>query len=139
MSNEERAQELISIFNCENDKDIESFIKERAILFEKLGKSRTYLIFDEDEYLIKVTIAGVKETVKVKLAFKNAETAIKKVNESTTQTKLWTALQNPLFDGVAKAANSVGSLVGCSYGDVHNCYSTGSVSGNDNVGGLIGG
>ena len=49
MSDEEKAQELISIFNCEKDKDIENFLKERAILFEKLGKSRTYLIFDEDE------------------------------------------------------------------------------------------
>ena len=43
MSDEEKAQELISIFNCEKDKDIENFIRERAILFEKLGKSRTYL------------------------------------------------------------------------------------------------
>lgn len=54
MSNEEKAQELISIFNCEKDKDIESFIKERAILFEKLGKSRTYIIFDEDEEEFRV-------------------------------------------------------------------------------------
>ncbi len=54
MSDEEKAQELISIFNCEKDKDIENFIRERAILFEKLGKSRTYLIFDEDEEEFKV-------------------------------------------------------------------------------------
>jgi predicted GNAT family N-acyltransferase len=49
MSNEEKAQELISVFVCEKDKDIESFLKEKAILFEKLGKSRTYFIFNEDE------------------------------------------------------------------------------------------
>ncbi len=49
MSDEERAQELISIFVCEKDKDIESFLKEKAILFEKLGKSRTYIIINEDE------------------------------------------------------------------------------------------
>lgn len=49
MSNEEKAQELISIFICEKDKDVENFLKEKAILFEKLGKSRTYFIFDEDE------------------------------------------------------------------------------------------
>lgn len=54
MSDEKKAQELISIFNCEKDKDIENFIRERAILFEKLGKSRTYLIFDEDEEEFKV-------------------------------------------------------------------------------------
>jgi len=49
MSNEEKAHELISIFTCEKDRDIENFLKEKAILFEKLGKSRTYFIFDEDE------------------------------------------------------------------------------------------
>ena len=49
MSNEEKAQELISIFTCEKDRDIESFLKEKAILFEKLGKSRTYIIINEDE------------------------------------------------------------------------------------------
>jgi len=49
MSDEEKAQELISIFVCGKDFDIESFIKEKAIQFEKLGKSRTFLIFNEDE------------------------------------------------------------------------------------------
>lgn len=49
MSDEEKAQELISIFICEKDKDVENFLKEKAILFEKLGKSRTYFIFNEDE------------------------------------------------------------------------------------------
>ena len=48
MSSEDKAQELISIFYCKKDEDVENFIISRAILFEKLGKSRTYLIFDED-------------------------------------------------------------------------------------------
>ena len=48
MSDEAKAQELISIFVCEKDADIESFIKSRAMQFEKLGKSRTFLIYDED-------------------------------------------------------------------------------------------
>jgi len=48
MSNEEKAQELISIFVCKKDPDIEEFLKSRAIQFEKIGKSRTFLIFDED-------------------------------------------------------------------------------------------
>lgn len=54
MSDEEKAQELISIFNCEKDIDIENFLKEKAILFEKLGKSRTYFIFNEDEKEFKI-------------------------------------------------------------------------------------
>jgi len=43
MSDEQKAQELISIFLCANDNDIETFLKERAITFEKLGKSRSFL------------------------------------------------------------------------------------------------
>lgn len=39
---------------CERDSDIQSFLKEKAIKFEKLGKSRTFLIFDEDEDEFKV-------------------------------------------------------------------------------------
>lgn len=49
MSDEEKAQELISVFICEKDKDVENFLKEKAVLFEKLGKSRTYFIFDEEQ------------------------------------------------------------------------------------------
>lgn len=54
MSDEEKAQELISIFVCEKDKDIENFLKEKAILFEKLGKSRTYFVFDEEDDDFKI-------------------------------------------------------------------------------------
>lgn len=39
---------MLSSFSCPKDIDIEKFIKERAIEFEKLGKSRTYLIFIEE-------------------------------------------------------------------------------------------
>ena len=54
MSDEEKTQELISIFVCEKDSDIENFLKDRAIQFEKLGKSRTFFIFDEDEDEFKI-------------------------------------------------------------------------------------
>ena len=49
MSDEEKAQELISIFECSKDTDIENFLKYKAIAFEKLGKSRTFFIYDEDK------------------------------------------------------------------------------------------
>lgn len=48
MSDESKTQELISIFVCDKDRDIENFLKERAVLFEKLGKSRSFFVFDED-------------------------------------------------------------------------------------------
>lgn len=49
MSDETKAQKLISIFVCEKDVDIENFLKSKAIQFEKLGKSRTFFIYDEDQ------------------------------------------------------------------------------------------
>ena len=49
MSDEQKAQELISIFVCKKDADIENFLKDKAILFEKIGKSRTFFIYDEDK------------------------------------------------------------------------------------------
>ena len=49
MSSESKAQELISIFECSKDTDIENFLKYKAIAFEKLGKSRTFFIYDEDK------------------------------------------------------------------------------------------
>ena len=36
-------------FSCEKDKEIELFLKERAVEFEKLAKSRTYLICDQEQ------------------------------------------------------------------------------------------
>lgn len=49
MSDEAKAKELVSIFVCTKDNDIENFLKEKAIRFEKLGKSRTFFIYDEDQ------------------------------------------------------------------------------------------
>lgn len=42
-------QSYLSSFCCEKDADIESFLRTRAVSFEKLSKSRTYLILDEDQ------------------------------------------------------------------------------------------
>jgi len=40
--------ELLSSFSCDRDKDIENFLHNRAIDFERLNKSRTYLLCDDD-------------------------------------------------------------------------------------------
>ena len=40
---------LLSSFSCAQDKDIEDFLHNKAVQFERLSKSRTYLVFDEDE------------------------------------------------------------------------------------------
>ena len=76
MSDERKAQELISIFVCKKDADIENFLKDRAIAFEKLGKSRTFLVFDED-----------KEDVNV-LAYFTLALQVLKVPESLSNRKI---------------------------------------------------
>lgn len=52
----------MSSFSCPKDEDIERFLHNRAVEFEKLSKSRTYLICDEDELaekcLHEITIYG---------------------------------------------------------------------------------
>ncbi len=40
---------FLSSFSCTDDEDIESFLHNRAVEFEKLSKSRTYLICDEEQ------------------------------------------------------------------------------------------
>ena len=42
-------EKLLSSFSCKKDEDIEYFLQNRAIEFEKLSKARTYLVFDQDE------------------------------------------------------------------------------------------
>ena len=44
---------LLSSFLCSEDEDIEQFLHNRAINFERLSKSRTYLVFDEEELTTK--------------------------------------------------------------------------------------
>ncbi len=44
---------LLSSFSCTQDKDIELFLHNRAIEFEKLSKSRTYLVFNEEELITR--------------------------------------------------------------------------------------
>lgn len=42
-------KQFLSSFSCIEDEDIESFLNNRAIEFERLSKSRTYLICDEEQ------------------------------------------------------------------------------------------
>ena len=40
---------LLSSFSCNQDADIQYFLENRAVEFEKLSKARTYLAFDEEQ------------------------------------------------------------------------------------------
>lgn len=46
---EDRINSILSSFSCAQDSDIETFLHERAIKFESLNKSRTYLIFNKED------------------------------------------------------------------------------------------
>ena len=41
---------MLSSFSCSHDEDIQNFLRNRAIDFELLSKSRTYLIIDEQQF-----------------------------------------------------------------------------------------
>lgn len=42
---EERTKEILSSFECPQNKDVERFIKEKAIVFSKQGIARTHVVF----------------------------------------------------------------------------------------------
>ena len=42
-------QKILSSFICKQDEDIENFLHNRALEFEKLSKARTYLVYDSDQ------------------------------------------------------------------------------------------
>ena len=44
----ERIEEAISRFLCARDTDLEKFLQERAIDFERIAKSRTYFLLDQE-------------------------------------------------------------------------------------------
>ena len=48
--NRKLLEPLLSSFSCSNDEDIQNFLRNRAIDFELLSKSRTYLIIDEQQF-----------------------------------------------------------------------------------------
>ena len=67
-----RLENMLSSFSCIHDEDIQNFLHNRAIDFELLSKSRTYLIIDKEQFqkpgirLDELTIYGyVSLAVKV--------------------------------------------------------------------------
>ena len=48
---DELLRQILFSFSCEKDKDIELFLHNKAIEFERLSKARTYLICDEEQIM----------------------------------------------------------------------------------------
>lgn len=55
---EDNIKSFIANFYCDKDNDIEQFLKNKAINFEKKGKARTYIVFDEEADNISSMILG---------------------------------------------------------------------------------
>ena len=47
---EQKVESLISSFKCSLDPDAESFLKKSSIKHEKKGISRTYIVFEKDDF-----------------------------------------------------------------------------------------
>ena len=93
---EERTKEILSDYKCELNKDVEYFLKERAIEFSKQDYSRTYIVMSQ--YKDKDVIVGY-------FAITNKITNIKKVKLSETKRKK--LLKFAIFDKESKSYNIV--------------------------------
>ena len=78
-------EKLLSSFRCINDYDIQNFLKSKAIEFERISKSRTYLIVDKEQLqnsditLDKIIIYGyISLAVKVLAVPENASNRLRK-------------------------------------------------------------
>ena len=48
MTSGDTFSEVISTFKCSQDSDIESFLNDKAVLFNRKGKSKTHLVLNQD-------------------------------------------------------------------------------------------
>ena len=55
-SDEEKVNHILSTFSCINNKDVEKFLKEKAVLFDKQSLSKTYLVCTS--YKSKMVLVG---------------------------------------------------------------------------------
>ena len=67
-SSPERVSEILDSFSCKKDMDVESFLKEKAVIQEKKHISRTYLIFTDElnpkleaYFTVAISCFGVKD------------------------------------------------------------------------------
>lgn len=98
---EEKTKEILKNYKCEKNKDVESFIKEKAIEFSKQDISRTYIVMSQ--YREKDVIVGY-----FSIAVKS--TTIKKFILSKTKKKR--LLKYAKYDDVTKGYSIALPLIG---------------------------
>jgi len=70
VQDENKIKELLNSFSCTKNKQVEKFLKNSSILFEKKNKSRTYLIFEKNSNHLLAYYTLTISTVKIKQASK---------------------------------------------------------------------
>ena len=98
---EERTKEILQDYKCEKNKDVEYFIRDKAIEFSKQDISRTYIVMDQ--YKEKDVIVGY-------FAIANKSTIIKKFMLSRTKRK--SILKYAEYDNEIKGYSIALPLIG---------------------------
>lgn len=98
---EEKTKEILKDFKCELNKDVEIFIKEKAIEFSKQDISRTYIVMSQ--YKDKNVLVGY-------FAITNKVTSIKKIKLSETKRKR--LLKFAVYDKESKSYSIALPLIG---------------------------
>lgn len=98
---EEETKEILSKYKCELNRDVEYFLKEKAIVFSKQDIARTYIV--TSQYKKQEVIVGY-------FAITNKVTNIKKVKLSETKRKK--LLKFAIYDKESKSYNISLPLIG---------------------------
>jgi len=77
---EEHVSAVLSSFSCERDKEVELFLREKAIVQEKKQTSRTYLIFDDDAEHLLVAFFAVAVSIIKDEGLKCSSRMLRKMN-----------------------------------------------------------
>lgn len=96
-----KTKEILNNYKCELNKDVEYFLKEKAIEFSKQDLSRTYIVMSQ--YKDKDVIVGY-------FAIANKTTNVKKVKLSDTKRKK--LLKFAIYDKESKSYNVTLPLIG---------------------------
>lgn len=98
---QERTQNILNDYKCELNKDVEYFLKEKAIEFSKQDISRTYIVMSQ--YKEKDVLVGY-------FAITNKVTNIRKVKLSESKKKR--LLKYAVYDASSKCYNIALPLIG---------------------------
>jgi hypothetical protein len=102
---ENRAESILSYFSCPMNKDVELFLKEKAIIFSVQGLAKTHLIFSSykgnPEIVGYFSLANKTIMIKEKALSKSLEKRMKKFAIHNRETKTY-SITAPLIGQFGK-------------------------------------